>query len=302
MTSPDAWRAATRDTLRTASIDIVGRLLDASNVALLARLDPVPGDEPPGYAVYKPLRGERPLWDFPTGCLAHREVAAALVDEAGGWDVVPPTVLRDGPHGPGSLQWWVTDPAALLGSGPLPAAGRPDNGGEDDAKDDAEGSDPPPADTVIVVPFGELPDGWLPILTGERPDGRPVVVAHADSAELRAVALLDAVLNNSDRKASHLLRGADGHLWGIDHGVTLHAEPKLRTVLWGFAGRPLRPVETHLLDRCAAALAADLPERLAPLLTTAEIDALADRVERLRAAAAFPHPSSDWPSVPWPPL
>ena len=71
------------------------------------------------YAVYKPRRGERPLWDFPDGTLCQREVAAFLVSERLGWGLVPPTVLRDGPSGPGSVQAFVPhDPArALLHAG-----------------------------------------------------------------------------------------------------------------------------------------------------------------------------------------
>ncbi|MCY7364331.1 MAG: SCO1664 family protein [Frankiaceae bacterium] len=90
--------------LREAELSVEGRLVDASNATLycLATLDDaaVP-------VVYKPVRGERPLWDFPDGTLAGREVAAYLVSEATGWGVVPPTVMRDGPFGSGMCQLWV---------------------------------------------------------------------------------------------------------------------------------------------------------------------------------------------------
>ena len=97
-------------------IEVVGRLIASTNHALLCRVSlPCPPPEPPIVldAVYKPIRGERPLDDFPDGTLAHREVAAFAVSEATGWRIVPETVLRDGPFGPGMIQRWVdVDPTA----------------------------------------------------------------------------------------------------------------------------------------------------------------------------------------------
>jgi uncharacterized repeat protein (TIGR03843 family) len=90
--------------LRTGEIEIEGRLLDASNATLYATI--AAGDET-AHCVYKPIRGERPLWDFPDGTLAYREVAAYAVSAATGWDIVPPTVFRDGPHGEGMVQLWI---------------------------------------------------------------------------------------------------------------------------------------------------------------------------------------------------
>jgi uncharacterized repeat protein (TIGR03843 family) len=96
--------------LRDGDLEIAGRLVQASNTTLLVT---VTGDVPgrgvvSAGAVYKPIRGERPLWDFPEATLAHREVAAHAVSEATGWRIVPPTVFRaDGPVGPGMLQLWV---------------------------------------------------------------------------------------------------------------------------------------------------------------------------------------------------
>jgi hypothetical protein len=90
--------------LRAGELEVEGRLVDASNATLYcaASLDGVTAA-----VVYKPVRGERPLWDFPDGTLAGREVSAYLVSQATGWDVVPPTVMRDGPFGPGMCQLWV---------------------------------------------------------------------------------------------------------------------------------------------------------------------------------------------------
>ena len=81
----------------TGELEVLGRITESSNLAVVARISSVPG----GHVIYKPVRGERPLWDFPDGTLAGREVAAQVVSELGGWHVVPPTVLRDGPLGPG---------------------------------------------------------------------------------------------------------------------------------------------------------------------------------------------------------
>ena len=90
--------------LRRGRLDITGRLVDASNATLFGSAN---ADGVELKCVYKPVRGERPLWDFPDGTLAGREVAAFLISEAAGFDVVPHTVLRDGPFGPGMVQVWV---------------------------------------------------------------------------------------------------------------------------------------------------------------------------------------------------
>ncbi|HEY1917578.1 MAG TPA: SCO1664 family protein [Streptosporangiaceae bacterium] len=94
--------------LSTGEIEVEGRLVVASNATLYCT---VRGDGVEAACVYKPVAGERPLWDFPLGTLAGREVAAYAVSQAAGWNVVPPTVLRDGPFGPGMCQLWIdTDP------------------------------------------------------------------------------------------------------------------------------------------------------------------------------------------------
>ena len=195
-------------------------------------------------AVYKPIAGERPLIDFPDGTLARREVAAFLVSEAGGWGLVPPTVLREGPFGEGMVQEWIkADPAA---------------------------------DVVAMVV--------------------------ADDSRLRPIALFDAVVNNTDRKGGHLLPMADGHVFGVDHGVTFSREPKLRTVLWGWQGQPFGDHERAMLERVAGALDAKLASELRPLLARPEIGATRRRVAALLRNGRFPRPSSTWPAVPWPPF
>lgn len=304
------------------TVRVIGQLLEASNAAFLVQV-PIEGvpdandlvfgqndsaTDANMYGIYKPVRGEQPLWDFPAGHLAHREVACYLVDQAGGWGIVPPTALVNGPMGLGSLQWWVTDAEELLrAAGGDDAAGiREEQDEELEGRHDLHAGDldrPGQADVVCLLQPGTDLPGWLPVFTGELPTGGAVVVAHADTPELRSVAVLDAVLNNSDRKASHLLRGADGHLWGIDHGVTLHSEAKLRTVLWGWAGEPIPDSDLARLARLSGALrGVDLPARLSKLLTKSEIAAVTGRVEHLRQDGRHPLPSPGWPAVPWPAL
>jgi uncharacterized repeat protein (TIGR03843 family) len=256
--------------LSEGEIHLVGRLADASNHAFLAEVTAA-GESV--LAIWKPVAGERPLWDFPDGTLADRETAAFLVSEAGGFDVVPETVFRDGPHGRGSLQRWVGDP----------------------------GQEP---DYVVdIVAPDAVPAGWLPVLSGEGEDGAPVVVVHEDSPAVALVAAFDAVINNSDRKGSHLVREG-GAVRGFDHGVSLHTEDKLRTVLWGFAGRPLPAQEVERIERLDTALAdgGPLDEALCTHLTIAEVAALRRRVRRLLELPAYPLPGHGWPSIPWPPL
>lgn len=241
-----------------------GRLAHASNLALRVRVGPerIP-------AIYKPIRGERELWDFPEGCLAGRELSTYLIASSGGWGHVPPTVLRDGPLGQGSVQQWV---------GPLDVA--------------------EPPDLVRVDAIEDLPEGNLPIISVETEDG-PGVVSHADEPELASLAVLDAVINNTDRKASHLIV-ADDRLYAIDHGVTCHAEPKLRTVLWGWAGDPLPEEDLARLHRLLAALDDGLDERLEPLLTDLERAAVRGRTERLVRTGVFPAPGAGTYPLPWP--
>lgn len=252
------------DTLATGEIEVEGRLVDASNVALRVWV----GEERIR-AIYKPVRGERPLWDFPDGTLAGRELATRLVATAGGWTCIPETVLRDGPLGPGSVQRWV---------GPL---------------------EPADSDLVQVSPAGQVPEGHLPVVGVELEDGTPMVVSHADDERLASLTVLDLVLNNTDRKASHLIED-DGHLWGIDHGVTLHAEPKVRTVFWGWASDPLPEHEIQRLSRLLAALEGDLTTSLSDLLVPAEVEALRLRTRKLLEVGEFPAPTGGRYPLPWP--
>ena len=212
--------------LVSQEIELVGRIVDASNASIFCKVGEV-------NAIYKPIAGERPLWDFPDGHLAWREVAAYKVSEAMGLNCVPLTILREGPFGEGSLQLWIDD-------------------------------------------IEEVDERY-----SERSDG------------LRKIALLDAVINNTDRKVGHLLY-KNGQIFGCDHGVTFHEEYKLRTVLWQFADLPLTEQEISRLS--------SFNLDLSGLLTEAEIDSLHDRIANLLQEKKFPLPPTDWPAIPWPPF
>jgi hypothetical protein len=231
--------------LRDGELEIVGRLYVSSNNALLcvARADGLEAT-----CVHKPVAGERPLVDFPDGTLARREVAAFEVSRATGWEIVPPTVLRDGPFGEGMLQLWIrTDPAA---------------------------------DAVAMVVESD--------------------------PRLRRIAVFDAAVNNTDRKAGHLLPVPGGHIYGVDHGVTFSPVPKLRTVLWAWRGEPFTDAETDVLRGLRAGLdsTADsaLGATLRGLLDPIEVTATARRLDRLLDAGVFPQPDPRRPALPWPPV
>ncbi|MGI8807211.1 MAG: SCO1664 family protein [Acidimicrobiales bacterium] len=227
--------------LRRGQIEVKGRMPWSSNGTFLVHLclpDPE-GDGLEGAAIYKPHRGERPLWDYPSG-LYRREVAVYVVSEALGWGLVPETVLRDdGPFGPGSLQRFV------------------------------------PA---------HFQEHYFTML--ERPELHDC---------LRTIGLFDLLVNNGDRKSGHCLRGEDGRIWAIDHGLCLHEEPKLRTVIWDFAGLPVPPERLDDVARLAAAP----PPELGQLLEPDEIVALQARAAAVLRRPVFPVISSGR-AYPWP--
>lgn len=255
--------------LAEGELTVRGRVREASNAVLYCTVS-LDGEE--ARCVYKPVAGERPLWDFPDGTLAQREVAAYALSEATGWGLVPPTVLREGPYGEGMVQLWIeADPEASL---------------------------------LALVEDEEPGDGWKAVGLADVGEGRTALLVHADDVRLRRLAVLDAVINNGDRKGGHLLPTADGNLYAIDHGVTFNVEDKLRTLLWGWAGEPLPPEATVTLTAVAAALGdgGPLATRLAQLLTAAEVAAVRGRVAALLGSGTHPVPSGEWPAIPWPPV
>ena len=254
--------------LRDGELEVHGRILPASNVTLVATATLGSSSV---RCVYKPVAGERPLWDFPEGTLAGREVAAYLVSDALGWDVVPLTLEREGPMGSGMVQAW---------------------------REPDEEQDP-----VDVVREGELPDGYLHVLDASDGDGHPVALVHEDTPALHRMAVFDAVVNNADRKGGHVLAMPDGHRYGVDHGVCFHAAPKLRTVLWGWATLPIPAEEKDALRRLSEELhtrGSELRSALELLLSPREVSALCTRCDDLLAHGRMPLPSGEWPAIPWP--
>ncbi|WKX69456.1 SCO1664 family protein [Streptomyces sp. XD-27] len=259
------------DLLARGELTVRGQIRTASNAVLYCT---VTYEGHSAACVYKPVAGERPLWDFPDGTLAEREVAAYELSEATGWGLVPPTVLRDGPYGHGMCQLWI-EPSA-----------------DGDAPE------------LLALVEGEQPEpGWKAVGFAEVEGGTALLV-HADDVRLRRLAVLDAVINNGDRKGGHLLPAADGRVYAIDHGVTFNADDKLRTLLWGWAGEPLTEEAVAVLERLSAALADGEPltVRLAELITPAEIAAVRARVAELLRTGRHPEPSGQWPAIPWPPV
>ena len=227
--------------LREGVIEVEGRMLDASNVTLVGVIRTL---ELAAECVYKPVAGERPLWDFPDGTLAGREISTYLVSAATGWRVVPPTVLREGPFGPGMVQLWV-------------------DGDE----------------SVDLVAF-----------------------VRRDDPALRRMAVLDAVVNNADRKGGHIIPMPDGHVYGVDHGICFSADPKLRTLLWRWAGKPLTAEAVEVLTGIEEALRGELGEELHEHLTRQEVRRTQQRVAELLRTGRHPEPSGEWPALPWPPF
>ncbi len=233
-------------TLQKGVITVRGEFVWGSNYTFLAQVE-YEGDKLAG--VYKPSKGERPLWDFPVASLARREVAAYRVSEALGWQLVPLTVYREnGPFGPGSLQLFV--------------------------EHDSE---------YHYFNFSD-----------------------EDRQRLRPTALFDLLVNNADRKGSHILVDKDRHIWLIDHGVCFHVEDKLRTVIWDFVGEPIPEVLRADLGRLGQSLkpaggsSSELASELAAFLSRSEVRALAARANRLASDGCFPSPDPYRRAFPWP--
>ncbi|MGK2882559.1 MAG: SCO1664 family protein [Mycobacterium sp.] len=274
----DGMRAALRD----GALTVLGRIRSASNATFLCEA-PLPGaigdmEAATVHCVYKPVAGEQPLWDFPDGTLAGRELSTYLVSTALGWDVVPYTVIRDGPAGPGMVQLWVDQPGDAVDSSP-----------------------PAEPDLVDLCPVGQLPTGFLPVLQAYDYAGDEVLLMHADDARLRRMAVFDVLVNNADRKGGHILAGVDGCVYGVDHGLCLHTEDKLRTVLWGWAGKPVDDDTLEPVATLAQQLRGDaeLADQLAGLITPAEVSALRTRATELLDCPVMPSPDRRR-RIPWP--
>ena len=196
-------------------------------------------------AIYKPRRGEAPLWDFPDGTLYQREYAAYLVSEALKWFLIPPTIIREGTHGVGMLQWFVH--------------------------------------TGQTTDYAGLFENNIP--------------------EFKRIAAFDWLVNNADRKAGHCLEDREGRLWFIDHGLTFHEVPKLRTVIWDFAGQPVPDELLADLELLSGELdrRSGLIARLSELLSRGEIQALRERLAGILKNPVFPTSFGSYRRTPWPP-
>jgi uncharacterized repeat protein (TIGR03843 family) len=226
------------DLLARGAITPKGRLPGSSNVTLLCELAL---DGHRGFAVYKPARGERPLWDFPPG-LFKREIAAWEFSEALGWGLVPRTIRREGPLGEGALQRFIE---------------------------------------------ADFEQHYFTLREDD---------AHHE--QLRRICAFDLVTNNADRKSGHCLLAADGTIYGIDNGLCFHVEPKLRTVIWDFAGEP---IPERIVADLSRLLDNGLPPALTRLLEPAERQALLARMRALANAGSFPEDDTGY-RYPWPPV
>ena len=256
--------SAALNLLEHGRIEVEGRLVDASNATLFCKISL---DGVDAQCVYKPVRGERPLWDFPDGTLAGREVATYLISAAS-FGVVPPTVLRPGPFGSGMVQLWI------------------------ETREEDE--------LVDIISVDDVKPGWIPVFHAHDRFGDPAVLVHADHPRIAEMSAFDVVVNNADRKGGHVLHALDGAVYGVDHGICLHTEPKLRTVLWGWAREPLPDHVLDTLRRLRSELDGALGESLHDHLTRAEVRAVGERTDKLLAAGVYPEPSGDWPAIPWP--
>ncbi len=223
--------------LNQGSIEVVGRMPYSSNATLLVEISL---DGQSINAIYKPQRGERPLWDFPDG-LYRREAAAYVLSAALGWELIPPTVVRvDAPYGVGSFQLFI--------------------------------------DADFEQHYFSL---------CQRPDFARTFIKFA---------AFDIVANNADRKSGHILIDEPGRLWGIDNGLTFHAEAKLRTVIWEFGDAELLASELEDISRVAR----NAEVIFSDLLSEAEIEALARRSTALVKKAKLPVLDPQSRSYPWP--
>lgn len=272
-TSDGGADAVREEVLRRGELTVIGRIRSASNATFLCEANL---GQHQVHCVYKPVAGEAPLWDFPDGTLAGRERGAYLVSAALGWNVVPYTIIRGGPAGEGMVQLWVDQPG-----------------------DEVDDERPDGPDLVDLLPAGRIPPGFLPILQAYDYAGDEVALVHADDDRLRRMAVFDVLVNNADRKGGHILSGVDGRVYGVDHGVTLHTQDKLRTVLWGWAGKP---VDDQTLESVAALrdqLRNGLGDELCALITEREIAALLSRTVALLTDPVMPTPDRHRP-IPWP--
>nr|WP_221218338.1 MULTISPECIES: SCO1664 family protein [unclassified Mycolicibacterium] len=258
--------------MRCGELTLLGRIRSASNATFLCEAT---WSGETVHCVYKPVAGEQPLWDFPDGTLAGRELGSYLVSTALGWNIVPYTIIRDGPAGPGMLQLWVDQPG------------------------DSGESEPAGPGLVDLFPPESIPPGYLSVLRAYDYAGNDVTLVHADDLRLRRMAIFDVIVNNADRKGGHILAGVDNRVYGVDHGVSLHVQDKLRTVLWGWAGKPVDDESLESVAALGEQLSGPLADELREHITADEVAALRRRVRTLLREPVMPRPDRHRP-IPWP--
>ncbi len=230
------------DLFESGEVEVEGRMPYSSNATLLVT---VTGTDESGApiehrAIYKPGKGERPLWDFPEG-LYKREAAMYRLAKVLDLDVIPPTTIGIGPFGEGSFQ------------------------------------------TFVDADFEQH-----------------YFTLHAAGIGLdamRSLAVLDVIGNNADRKAGHCLIGPNNRVYGIDNGLSFHAQFKLRTVIWDFVGEPIPDATLASIEQFVDD---GPPVELSCLLDRFEVDAMMTRALALLADGVFPADDTDGHRWPWP--
>ena len=304
---PDVTTEQALAVLTSGEISMVGRMPWSSNATFLVDVDASGELDFPVQAVYKPVRGERRLWDFPPG-LHRRERACFVLSEALGWGLVPPTIIRDGPLGEGSLQLFVLAdfehhyftireidslglPLRRLCAFDFVSNATDRKSGHvllrqlgcDEATSFGSDAEEP------LLPPGNLPSSDAPSSDLPSDDLSPGSAPPSDSPS-SALSSGDAPFNDLHHS------DATAQIFAIDNGLSFHSDFKLRTVLWDFSGEPLPQC---VMSDLTAFLANPASSELAEVLTDAELDAAMERAELLLESAVFPtDPSGQrWP---WP--
>jgi len=250
--------------LSTGEIEIEGLIPDSTNGAL--KLLITKGDEQIA-AIAKPDVSIRPLWDFPNMDLNKREYATFLFDRKLELGFVPETVIRDiAGFGNALVQHWIRETEN---------------------------------DLIIVQSPDNIPKSYLRVLQGYDELNKLITLAHKDDQDLRKLCLIDLIINNADRKGNHLITDGNNKMWAIDHGVSWHEEPKIRTVLWGWINQEFNDSDLDLLSLAKSTLEDWLANDF-QYLEKSEIECALERLDELVKNKRFPAPGSEWPAVPWP--
>ncbi|MEY3515423.1 MAG: hypothetical protein RLY38_575 [Actinomycetota bacterium] len=250
--------------LSTGEIEIEGLIPDSTNGAL--KLLITNGDEQIA-AIAKPDVSIRPLWDFPNMDLNKREYATFLFDRKLELGFVPETVIRDiSGIGNALVQHWIRETEN---------------------------------DLIIVQSPDNIPKSYLRVLQGYDELNKLITLAHKDDQDLRKLCLIDLIINNADRKGNHLITDGNNKMWAIDHGVSWHEEPKIRTVLWGWINQEFNDSDFDLLSLAKSTLEDWLANDF-QYLEMSEIECALERLDELVKNKRFPAPGSEWPAVPWP--